>query len=149
TCLWCTTVFFRKFASFCLLATAAIQSASSATAQQSARGGVYPAGVRSEQAARARWQPVRTVQATEELPTPPSDGAAQPQSQSRQPANSAPRADMNGQGGIPMQDAHGRSVMLSRPEIYHEPLDGEIIYEGVPLDQYSEFGGYSEIGGHQ
>lgn len=141
-------MFFRKFASFCLLATAAINSASTATAQQSARGGVYPAGARSEQAARARWQPVRTVQATEELPTPPADNAASSQVQPRRSTHPGSRGDMPSQGGVVMQDAHGRSVMQARPEIYHEPLDGEIIYEGVPLEHYGEFVGPSEFGGH-
>jgi hypothetical protein len=115
-------VFFRKSSHICLIAILAISVGSSASAQQSHNG------VRGEQVARARWQPVRPTQNTEELPAPvPSQRAARP-----------PQAI----------DPYGESIMqpvpMGRGNVYHEPLDGQIIHDSG--DYIGGFGAYGGSG---
>ncbi len=56
-----------------------------------------------------------------------------------------PLNEISGQGSrVPLPDAHGRSVLQPGAHgsggVYHEPLDGQILYEG------SEYGGYGSYG---
>lgn len=109
---------------------------------QQARPVARTAGsVPADQRVSTRWQPVRPAQAvrpvqatdSEDLPLPPAE---------------APRSSRSGASGadrrVPMTDrsADGYSVMQPRligpDEDFHDPLDGQIIYEGGGFEGFDE-----------
>jgi hypothetical protein len=154
--LWCFTVFFRKIAIVGLGIAFAAISASPALAQQNS---VQPhSGNRASSPAvkRTHWQPVRPVQATQELPTPKKATQSIPTPLPMADPDFVDAPELNG-NSVPRRSANGRSVMqhpMPVEEIYHDALDGQIIYEGDHFtgDLHSEGfvgGGYGcdSIGG--
>lgn len=129
------------------MAAAVVTTAPAAWTQQGTHGRTYRANANSEQHARARWQPVRPAQATEELPPPAGSAAASRSAQETRSRSSASQ--------VPLPDANGHSVMRRQGEFHgevhpgeiylgevpHDSLDGQIIYEG---------GGFAgNYGGHE
>lgn len=131
-------VFSRKITTSCGFAFVAIVIASPLFAQTAGSGRVA-SGRPSAQVATVKWRPVRPVQAVEELPVP-SRSQAVPQ-----PVPQPARETVD---GVPLSGGSSRSVMRQysseAEDIYHEPLDGEIIYEG---DMISGAYGCDSIGG--
>jgi len=142
-------VFFRKIAALSLIATIAIAASGSSMAQQTmgnSRAVSRPAGGPANrnvddrnQVKRTQWQPVRPVQATEELPTPQVE------------AQAVPRPVPMSRDDSAMMPIPGERSVLRNPgsTLYHGPMDGEIIYEGdyVEGGHITEGYGCDAIGG--
>jgi len=132
-------VFFRKIAALSLIATIAIAVSGSSMAQQTvghSRAVSRPSGGPANRSVddrnpvkRTQWQPVRPVQATEELPTPTPKSEAQ----------AVPRPVPMSRDDSSMMPIPGERSVLRNPgsTLYHGPMDGEIVYEGDYVD-----GGY-------
>jgi hypothetical protein len=137
-------VFFREIAALCLIATLAITASNPSIAQQSqgnSRSVSRSAGAPinrtvagRDQVKRTTWQPLRPVQATEELPTPKSESV---------PTPIPTPVPMTSEGSVMVPGSGERSVLQNPGStLYHGPMDGEIIYEG-------DFVGGDYLGGGQ
>ncbi|HBJ33966.1 MAG TPA: hypothetical protein DDZ51_04215 [Planctomycetaceae bacterium] len=147
--LWCATVFFRKIAALCLIATFAIATSGPTMAQQNhgnTRGVSRSVGVPASHTVadrnavkRTTWQPVRPVQATDELPIPKSEPVPIP---IPMPMSRGESVTVPGQGGQSILRNPGSTL-------YHGPMDGEVIYEGGFVGDEQISGGYGcdAIGG--